>query len=291
MARIIDTDHLGRDRVIGAWLHPGPSAAPLLVDPGPACCLDRLLAGLGDEVPAAILLTHIHLDHAAATGQLVRRWPDLTVYVHRVGAPHLIDPSRLWASASRLYGDQAEMLRLWGEVLPVPAERVVALDGGERVAGMDVLATPGHAWHHLAYLDPASGGAYVGDLAGVRIPPSDYTAMPTPPPEIEIDAWQESLRLLAARQPSCLRLTHFGAIDSAAAQLDLAAELLVKSVELARGGRERFLAATAAEFAALPADVVERQGQGASPQHRYAGIERWLQKRPKGRAEAAGQLP
>src|SRR5919106_6208505 len=138
--------HMGRDRVIGAWeVQPG-----VIVDPGPASCAATMLAGVEAE-PRALLLTHIHLDHAGASGVLARRFPELRVYVHEVGAPHVIDPERLLASAERLYGD--EMERLWGEVAPVPAERVTALAGGEEVEGMRVAYAPGHADHHVCYLD------------------------------------------------------------------------------------------------------------------------------------------
>ncbi len=163
MSNLIDLMHLGRDRVIGAYELDG-----LIVDPGPASCLEALLEGLEGE-PRALLLTHIHLDHAGATGSLVRRFPKLRVYVHEVGAPHLVDPAKLLRSAGRLYGDDLE--RLWGEVLPVPASNVVALSGGERIEGFRVAYTPGHASHHVAYLHESSGDAFVGDVAGVRIPP------------------------------------------------------------------------------------------------------------------------
>src|SRR4051794_21169277 len=152
--------HLGRDRVIGAYELDG-----LIVDPGPSSCLETLLDGLEAE-PRALLLTHIHLDHAGASGSLVERFPALRVYVHEVGAPHLIDPGPLLQSAERLYGD--DMQRLWGDVRPVPAENVVALSGGEEIRGLRVAYTPGHASHHVAYLDESTGDAYVGDVAGVR---------------------------------------------------------------------------------------------------------------------------
>ena len=138
MARVVDCMHLGRDRVIGAWeVAPG-----VIVDPGPSSCVETLLAGLEAE-PRALLLTHIHLDHAGASGVLARRFPDLRVCVHEAGAPHLIDPERLLSSAGRLYGDAME--RLWGEVAPVPEERVTALRGGETVEGLAVHHAPGHA--------------------------------------------------------------------------------------------------------------------------------------------------
>ena len=156
-----------------------------------------------------MLLTHIHLDHASATGALVRRWPDLRVYVSEVGAPHLVEPKKLLESAGRLYGPE-NMERLWGEVLPVPAANVVALEGGEEVEGFRVEHVPGHAGHHVCWLDLDEGDAYVGDMAGVRIPPGEFTVAPTPPPEIDVEAWLDSLERIEALRPQRLRLTHFG---------------------------------------------------------------------------------
>lgn len=270
----IDAMHLGRDRVIAAHETRG-----LIVDPGPASCLEALLAGLVEE-PRAILLTHIHLDHAGATGTLARRHPDLRVYVHEAGAPHLVDPSRLLSSATRLYGEQA-MARLWGGVEPVPPERVISLRGGEEVEGMRVVATPGHASHHVCYLDRATGDAYVGDVAGVRIPPGKLTVMPTPPPDIDVEAWRQSLDRLAEAAPERLRLTHFGAAEDAEEQLARAREALRRAAELARGGsRERFLAAVDAEIGARAgAAEADRLRQAAPPEQLWLGLERYWRKR------------
>src|SRR5947209_14452732 len=165
--RVTDLQHLGRDRVIGCWEVDG-----VLVDPGPTSCLDTLLAAL-DGRPRALLLTHIHLDHAGATGSLVERWPDLDVYVHEIGVPHLVDPSRLIKSARRLYGE--DMDRLWGEMVPVPEANITPLQGGERLIGdaFEVAYTPGHASHHVTYF--SEGTAFVGDVGGVRIPPASFT--------------------------------------------------------------------------------------------------------------------
>jgi glyoxylase-like metal-dependent hydrolase (beta-lactamase superfamily II) len=204
--RVIDTMHLGRPHVIGCWEVDGA-----LVDPGPECSLPTLLEAIGDEQPRALLLTHIHLDHAAATGAMVRRWPGLEVYVHERGAPHLIDPSKLLASAERLYGD--EMQRLWGEIVPVPEANVKPLVGGEAVLGMRVAYTPGHASHHVCYLHEDSGTAFVGDVAACRIPPSQLIMPPTPPPDVDVEAWEESLDLLTSWNPQRLALTHFGAVE------------------------------------------------------------------------------
>ena len=153
--RLIDVKHLGRKRVIGCWELDG-----VLIDPGPASSLGTLLEALA-EPPRAVLLTHIHLDHAGGAGTLVRRWPGLPIYVHELGAPHLADPSKLIASAARLYGE--EMDRLWGEIVPVPQENLRPLAGGEEILGFRVAYTPGHASHHVSYLHGESGTAFVAE--------------------------------------------------------------------------------------------------------------------------------
>ncbi|MBX5440667.1 MAG: MBL fold metallo-hydrolase [Solirubrobacteraceae bacterium] len=209
--RLIDLRHLGRDGVTGSWL-----VGDVLVDPGPASCLDALLEGLDGEVPRVIALTHIHLDHAGATGTLARRWPNVEVWVHERGAPHLADPSRLLASATRLYGD--DMDRLWGEILPVPRDRIRVL-GDERIGDFRVAPTPGHAKHHLSYLHEPTGTVFAGDTAGIRHPGSP-TIGPTPPPDIDIEAWLDSLDLIASWDPDRIVPTHFGIYDDPADQLD-----------------------------------------------------------------------
>ncbi|MSO42141.1 MAG: MBL fold metallo-hydrolase [Solirubrobacterales bacterium] len=203
--RLIDVEHLGNPRVIGCWELDG-----VLIDPGPELSMGTLLAALGGEEPRALLLTHIHLDHAGAAGSLVRRFPQLPVYVHRRGARHLADPTKLLTSAGQLYGDQ--MNRLWGEVAPVPEENLRPLSGGEEVLGFLVADTPGHAFHHLSYLHLESGRAFVGDTAATRIPPSNFILPPTPPPGIELELWEDSLDLIAGWRPESLGLTHFGAV-------------------------------------------------------------------------------
>ena len=162
--RQIDVLHRGRSKVIACFEVDG-----ILVDPGPQSCEDALLVGLAGERPRALLLTHIHFDHAGAAGSLVRRWPDLDVYVHERGAPHMANPERLVASAARLYGGEEGLRETWGEVIPVPEENLKVLTGGESVLGFKVEYTPGHASHHVCYLHEASGWAFVGDMAGVRI--------------------------------------------------------------------------------------------------------------------------
>lgn len=211
----IDLEFLGYRHAIATAVAQGPEGVAL-VDPGPATCLavlERELGrgGIGMADVRHILLTHIHLDHAGATGSLVRRYPHVQVLVHERGAPHLVDPSRLLESATRLYGDRMD--RLWGEVLPVPADRIVALAGGEQIrAGgrsFEVAYTPGHASHHVSYFDAASGVAFVGDTAGVCIE-GGYILPPTPPPDIDLDLWAASVARIEAWSPSTLFLTHFG---------------------------------------------------------------------------------
>ena len=146
--RAIDVKHKGREKVICCWEVDG-----VLIDPGPGISEPTLLEALDGERPRALLLTHIHFDHAGATGALVRRWPDLPVYVHERGAPHMVDPSRLVASAGRLYGGEDGLRALWGEMVPVPEANLRVLTGGERdVEGaFRVEYTPGHASHHVCY--------------------------------------------------------------------------------------------------------------------------------------------
>lgn len=277
--RAIDVHHLGIERVICAW-----QVGDVIVDPGPEPALPTLLEALGDWRPRALLLTHIHLDHAGATGALVRRWPDLEVYVHERGAPHMIDPSKLMSSAGRLYGED-NMKRLWGEVLPVPAERVHALSGGETLAiagGVRVAYTPGHASHHVAYLHEQSGRAFVGDVAGVRIPPTDLVIAPTPPPDIDVERWEASLDLIAAWRPSSLGVTHFGAVDDAGAQLEATRQSLRDLAGLARRGDADMLenaVRSTIEREADGAATVQAYEAAVPPSHLFMGLERYWRKR------------
>ena len=215
----VDLQFLGRPHAIATAVVHAPGQVAL-VDPGPTTCLPALELGLnGHSLGLAdvtdILLTHIHLDHAGATGTIVRRHPHIRVHVHERGAAHMTDPARLLASATRLYG--ADMDRLWGEFLPVPAGNVRALSGGERVnAGgrtFEVAYTPGHASHHVSYFDRESGVAFVGDTAGVCIN-GGYVLPPTPPPDIDLALWRASLARVEAWGPETLFLTHFGPAPS-----------------------------------------------------------------------------
>src|SRR3954462_10303635 len=234
MTRLIDVMHLGHDRVIGAY----EVGEGVIVDPGPASTSTTLLEHVE---PRALLLTHIHLDHAGATGVLVRRNPDLKVYVHERGAPHIIDPSKLLKSAGQLYGD--DMDRLWGEVVPVPEENVTILTGGETVEGCRVEYAPGHASHHVVYLHEDSGDAFVGDVGGVRVPPYDFTLAPTPPPDIDLEKWNASLDMLEEWGPKRLCLPPWGWSEAPGAKIGRVREWLSARGPGARGGREPFIAA------------------------------------------------
>jgi glyoxylase-like metal-dependent hydrolase (beta-lactamase superfamily II) len=221
----IDLEFLGRRHAIASGIVQS-AAGVAIVDPGPTTCLATLELGLQQQGirwhdVRHILLTHIHLDHAGATGTIVRSHPHVTVFVHERGAPHVADPQKLIDSATRLYGD--DMTRLWGEIAPVPQRNLVTLAGGEHLdAGgrtFEVAYTPGHASHHVSYLDRSSGVAFVGDTAGVCID-GGYVLPPTPPPDIDVERWRASLDALEAWSPDTIFLTHFGPIGSVRPHLE-----------------------------------------------------------------------
>jgi glyoxylase-like metal-dependent hydrolase (beta-lactamase superfamily II) len=272
--RAIDVRHLGRERVICCWEVDG-----VLVDPGPTSSLDTLLEAVGAQAPRAILLTHIHLDHAGATGTLLRRWPDVPVYVHGRGAPHLLDPSRLLASASRLYPDMEER---WGEMAPVPEGNLHVVDDGDDVLGaFQVAYTPGHASHHVSYLHEPTGTAFVGDVLGVRIAPDPFTLMPTPPPDIDVELWLESIDTVMAWRPERLAMTHFGGHEDVEAAAVDAREDLEACAQAARGADEKaFLAWYERQMDAGAPDPALRETlrQANPPPLAFLGLERYWRK-------------
>jgi glyoxylase-like metal-dependent hydrolase (beta-lactamase superfamily II) len=219
----VDLQFLGQPGLVATGVLRGRDGVAL-VDPGPTTTLPSLLGGLKDLGVApgdvqTVILTHIHLDHAGATGTLLEACPNARVWVHERGAAHLVDPSKLLASASRLYGD--EMERLWGDVRPVPADRLDVLStGGEgqpdavrlRAAGHDVEIrwTPGHASHQVGIFLPAARVAFVGDTAGLRRSAGTTVVPATPPPDVDLEAWRRSTDLILAWEPEYLFLTHFG---------------------------------------------------------------------------------
>jgi glyoxylase-like metal-dependent hydrolase (beta-lactamase superfamily II) len=292
----VDTEHGGNKQVIACALLDG-AGGPALVDPGPASTLPTVKAklarrGLDVAELGSILLTHIHLDHAGATGTLVKENPKLRVFVHERGAPHMAHPQKLLESAKRLYGD--EMDRLWGEFLPVPQENLTVLRGGEQIkAGgraLDVEYTPGHASHHVSYFDQSTGIAFTGDTTGIRIANQKCLLPPTPPPDIDLELWAQSLVKIRARKPAKFFLTHFSAAFPAEEHLAMFEEALAKWAEFVRGLLERdatdedrlqqFVAAVFEELKRLlPEDEAVRYMKGATPELCWLGLARYWRKR------------
>jgi glyoxylase-like metal-dependent hydrolase (beta-lactamase superfamily II) len=273
--RQIDVHHLGNPLVICCFALDGA-----IVDPGPESSHGTLVEAL-DAPPQRILLTHIHFDHAGATGALVRRWPDVEVWVHERGAPHLVDPSRLTASATRLYGDDME--RLWGEIVPVPEANLRVLRGGETVGPWRVQYTPGHASHHVSYLHEPSATAFVGDVGGVRVEGGPIMP-PTPPPDIDIELWHQSLETVAAWEPARLAITHFGAYDDVGPHLAAMHEALDRWAALAlETDQESYAAAMVAEMqrGAGGSDSTAMQAflQAMPPDTLWPGLDRYWSKK------------
>ncbi|TML57974.1 MAG: MBL fold metallo-hydrolase [Actinobacteria bacterium] len=272
----IDLRFGGRERVIGVYLLE-TGDGPALFDCGPSTCVERLREGLRGRGLALtdlrhLLLSHIHLDHAGAAGVLVREHPGLRVHVSEVGAPHLVDPTRLERSARRLYG--AEFDALWGELAPVPERNVDVVR--RDVLGLECFPSPGHARHHVCYVD-RDGTLYAGDAAGVRIQPARYVMPPTPPPELDLEAWEASLDEIERRAPERLALIHFGVVSEPAPHLaELRRRLREWSAIVERGaGEEEFAAAVRAEM-----DEERPAYEAAIPiRQSYAGLKRYWDKR------------
>jgi glyoxylase-like metal-dependent hydrolase (beta-lactamase superfamily II) len=277
----LDLHHQSSERVIGCYLLETPDG-PALFDCGPSSCLERLEAALGERgVDLSelrhLLLSHIHLDHAGAAGVLVQRHPRLQVHVSAIGAPHLIDPARLEASARRLYGEMFEPL--WGELAPVPRENVHVV--GSSVLGLDSFPTPGHATHHVCYLDE-SGTLYAGDAAGVRIQPDATVLPPTPPPEFDPDAWLTSIEEIERRAPERLALIHFGVAPDPARHLAELRDRLAEWVALIEAG------VTEREFSMTVRRAVSESGSDADAYERampfwqsFAGLKRYRDRRAR----------
>jgi glyoxylase-like metal-dependent hydrolase (beta-lactamase superfamily II) len=231
----IDLRHQATERVIGVYLLDTEDG-PALFDCGPSTCVDTLKAELGKRGLALtdvrhLLLSHIHLDHAGAAGTLVRERPGLQVHVSEIGAPHLVDPSRLERSARRLYGDTFDPL--WGELAAVPEENVHPV--GDHVLGLVCFPTPGHASHHVSYLD-GDGTLYAGDAAGVRIVPGRHVLPVAPPPDVDLEAWSRTLDEIERRRPDRLALIHFGVARDVTDHLAMTREELARWSERVRAG-------------------------------------------------------
>jgi len=270
----IDLHFLGREKETGVYLFD-TAEGPALFDCGPASTLEHLHAGLAEhglEVTDVqhLLLSHIHLDHAGATGELVREHPGLTVWVSPIGAPHLVDPARLVSSARRLFPNFDE---LWGPVTPVPEANLRLAEGD--VLGWEAFPTPGHASHHVSYL--RDGTLLAGDATGVRILPSDYVQPVAPPPDIDLEAWQRSVDEIERRAPERLALIHFGVVTDVSAHLDLFRAALERWSGWVRDGmtQDEFVAAVSADAG----EEAERYSAVFSFAMSYLGLKRYHEKR------------
>jgi glyoxylase-like metal-dependent hydrolase (beta-lactamase superfamily II) len=282
----IDLHHQG-ERIIGVYLLDTPDG-PALLDCGPTTSIPYLKAGLAERGldltdVRHLLLSHIHLDHAGAAGVLVREHPFLQVHVSEVGAPHIVDPSRLEASARRLYG--AAFDRLWGELAAVPAGNVHIV--GDRILGLECFPTPGHAAHHVSYLGE-DGTLYAGDACGVRIAPGAFVLPPCPPPEIDLEAWEQTLDEIALRAPGRLALIHFGTFDDVEDHLTALRDVLRTWSERVEAGMDEhtFVAAARFDLEQSSAELLEHYDRAAPLWHHYLGLERYWRKRREATASA-----
>ena len=292
----IDLNWTGRPRSIAALLMESGGTC-VVIDPGPESTLETLRAelqkrGQNFQTLDALLLTHIHLDHAGATGALVRENPNLKVYVHEIGSPHMTDPSRLLASAGRLYG--GDLQALYGECMPVPEKNLTSLQGGQRIqigqAELEVFYTPGHASHHVTYWDRASRTAFVGDTAGIRVEGHTFLLPATPPPDIDVEIWNQSLDRIASWGPERIFLTHFGFIENPAEHIRLYKERLAEWSALTRQllesaaetieAEKQFVDAIASEIkSTLPRDAADHYIFNGGLRLSCLGLMRYVRKR------------
>ena len=279
-AEALDLLHCGDTRRIASYLVE-TEVGPALFDCGPTSCLPALhdaLHARGVELRDVkhLLLSHIHLDHAGAAGSLVREHPALAVHVSEIGAPHLVDPSRLEASARRLYGDAFD--ELWGALEPVPERNVRVV--GDQVVGLECFPAPGHASHQVSY-QHEDGTLYNGDAAGVRIAPGRFVFAPTPPPEIDLDAWERTIDEIERRSPRRLALVHFGVFDDVERHLGVLRATLRSWADRVGHGMDEptFVAAARADVAASDPDDADAYDRAAPYWHCYLGLERYWRKR------------
>jgi len=284
----IDLHHQGTERVIGSYLVE-TSDGLAIFDCGPASGLDALRSGLrerGAELADVrhLLLSHIHLDHAGAAGAIVREHPHVTVHVSEVGAPHLVDPSRLEASARRLYGDAFDAL--WGELVPLPEANVDVV--GDAVLGLACFPSPGHASHHVYFLAD-DGTLYAGDAAGVRIAPSRLVLPPTPPPDIDVAAWDATLEDIERRAPERLALVHFGVFDDVERHVEALRTRLHDWERIVETGasQEEFVAQAHAGLGELDEADLEAVERAMPMWQSYAGLKRWVEKVRPSRSPAS----
>jgi glyoxylase-like metal-dependent hydrolase (beta-lactamase superfamily II) len=274
--RVVDLNFGASPESIGVYL-VDTDDGPALFDCGPSSTIEALETGLAANGLALtdvrhLLLSHIHLDHAGAAGSLVRKSPELTVWVSPVGRAHLIDPSRLERSARRLYGEMFDPL--WGELAPVPEENVRVADGD--VLGWDAFPTPGHASHHVSYL--RDGTLLAGDATGVRMPGASYVLPVCPPPDITVEGWHETIAEIRRREPDRLALVHFGVYEDVEAHLDRLEDELDRWAARVGGGmsEQDFVAAARSDLG----ERADRYDRVAPLWQSYLGMKRyWDSKR------------
>ncbi len=276
----IDLMHQGLERIVGVYV-VDTDDGPALFDCGPSSTVETLKAGLAErglelQDVRHLLLSHIHLDHAGAAGTLVREHPGLQVHVSPIGAPHIVDPTRLERSARRLYGDAFD--ELWGALEPVPEENVHPV--GQVAVGLEVFPTPGHASHHVSYLS-SDGTLHAGDAVGVRIQPGRYVFPAAPPPDVDLEGWEQTFREIERRRPERLALTHFGVADDPDEHLPRMREELAKAAERVRSGmtQEEFMAACRADVVASDEGDVTYYERAGPVWQTYLGLKRYWEKR------------
>jgi glyoxylase-like metal-dependent hydrolase (beta-lactamase superfamily II) len=274
----IDLVHAGAEKTVGVYLLETDSGVALF-DCGPSSCIPALKRGLAERGleladVKQLLLSHIHLDHAGAAGTLVREHPELQVWVSEIGAPHLIDPSRLERNARRLYGDAFDAL--WGELAPVPEANLRIASG--RAAGLQCFPSPGHASHHVCYFDGTT--LFAGDAAGVRIQPSSAVLPPTPPPDVDVEAWYRTIEEIERQAPERLALIHFGVADDVSRHLtELRERLDVWAGRVQEGlSEEEFVAAAVAD---LPPEEAPSYERAMPIWQSYQGLKRYWDTRPE----------
>ncbi len=275
---IMDLGFMETEEIIASFLLTGEGSAAI-VETGPTTCVENFMQGLKDRGVAPedvekVFLTHVHLDHAGASGDLVERLPNAVFYVHEVGYPHMVDPSTLLKSAARIYGEE-NMYEMFGEPQPMPEDRLKELKGGEEIETVGGLLTahytPGHAYHHLAYLEPRSGMLFAGDVAGVRLPGQAYVKPPTPPPEVDVEAWKGSIETIRSIAPAALCPTHFGSYEDVERHLGELEQRLEDWLLLVeeRMDEERSQEDIAEELESKGDEEMIREGAGPEETERY----------------------
>ena len=275
----IDLFHQGLDRIVGVYVVDTDDGVALF-DCGPSSTLEALKAGLAErglehQDIRHLLLSHVHFDHAGAAGTLVREHPALRVHVSAIGAPHVVDPTRLERSARRLYGDAFDAL--WGALEPVPEENLEIV--GTSAVGLEVFPTPGHASHHVSYLT-RDGTLHAGDAVGVRIQPGRYVFPAAPPPDIDLEAWEQTFRSIEERSPARFALTHFGVAEDTEEHLARMREELARAAERVRSGmsQEEFMAACRADVLASDEGAVSYYERAGPVWQTYLGLKRYWEK-------------